>query len=537
MTVDPGIIDTHPAFERTATRWNAVAARTLLAYLVVGGLVLAPLFLVTVPALVDYPNHLARMAILAHPHGAAALNYVAHWQLLPTLAMDLVVPALAQVMPIELAGRVFIGVTLVLLLLGTAALHRALWGRVGLWPLAAALFLYNDAFYWGLLNYLFGLGVALLGFSAWIATARRRASPRLLAFALLAGVLFVLHLFAFGVYGLLVASYEIAAWRRDGRTDGRAALAMLARFAQFLPPALLWLGTLSSGGPRYTAYGGVMDKLMALTSPMVFGDVGFVVVPICLGLIYLGWRTRRLVLAPAMRLPVAVLVVAAALMPNWLFGSWAADVRLPIALSFIVIAGTELRLPRRVGYVAAAAALLFLGARTYAMAQDWRDMDRHYAEFRAATASLPEGARLLVVQSPIPDEQRIVAGIPPFLMARQSPDFFHMAALSVIDRGTFVPYLFTGWTTVEPTARNAGLYQSQGVPLRPEQLEAGAGAGGDPDDVAPDRFGVPPYWRDWPDKFDFVLWLDFGTDGASPSLPLEPWGAGSFFHLYRIKSP
>lgn len=537
MTVDPRIIDARPIAAPIRATRHAGAFRLWLAYLLVGGLALSPLFFVTVPALVDYPNHLARMWILAHPHAAAAQNYAAHWQLLPTLAMDLVVPALAQIMPIGLAGRVFIAATLVLLMGGTAALHRALWGRVGVWPLAATLFLYNDAFYWGLLNYLFALGVALLGFSVWIATARRPAVPRLLAFALLAGLLFVLHLFAFGVYGLLVACYEIAGIRRDGRWRWEAARASALRFVQFVPAALLWLATLSSGGPRFTAYGGVMDKLMALTSPMVYGDVGFVMVPICLGLLYLGWRSRRLALAPAMRLPIAVLAAAAALMPNWLFGSWAADVRLPIALCFIVIAGTELRLPQRLGYLAGAAALLFLGVRTYALAQDWRDMDRHFAEFRAAAATLPEGARLLVVQSPIPDEQRKVAGVPGFLMARQSPDFFHMAALSVIDRGTFVPYLFTGWTTVQPTARNAGLYQSQGVPLRPEQLVAGASGQGDPDEIAGNRLGEPPYWRQWPTTFDFVLWLDFGTGDTGRSLPLEPWASGSFFHLYRVKSP
>jgi hypothetical protein len=439
-------------------------------------------------------------------------------------------------MPIEVAGRIFVAMTLILLILGTRSLHRVLWGRVGLWPACAILFLYNDAFYWGLLNYLFALGVALLGFSGWLATRRWPPARRLPIFALVAGLLFVLHLFAFGVYGLLVVSCEIGTvLQEDGRKSAalrRAASSLL----QFIPAALLWLATLSHGGPRYTTYGGVFDKLMALTAPMVYGDVGLVALPLCLGLIFIGWRSRTLSVAPAMRLPIIVLLIAAAAMPNWLLGSWAADVRLPVALAFIGIASLKLDVPRRVGVALAVFALLFLCARVYALTQSWRDMDDHFAEFRRAAAGLPDGARLLIVQSPFADGGRAVAGVPEILMARQSPDFFHMAALSVIDRGAFVPYLFTGWTTIQPTARNVGRYRSQGVPLRPEELVAGAAPDGREMDMEPNQLGEAPYWRDWPAKFDFVLWLDFGRP-AVIAPRLELWRQGSFFHVYRIAAP
>ena len=45
-------------------------------------------------------------------HGSE--NYVANWHLLPTLAMDLIVPPLAQIMPVETAGRLFIALTMAL---------------------------------------------------------------------------------------------------------------------------------------------------------------------------------------------------------------------------------------------------------------------------------------------------------------------------------------------------------------------------------------------------------------------------------------
>src|SRR5487761_1576204 len=63
---------------------------------------LSPLAWTSVPALVDYPNHLARMWILVHCARIPALarNYVVHWRVLPDMAMDFVVPALARMMPV-----------------------------------------------------------------------------------------------------------------------------------------------------------------------------------------------------------------------------------------------------------------------------------------------------------------------------------------------------------------------------------------------------------------------------------------------------
>jgi hypothetical protein len=137
------------------------------------GFTLLPLFLVSIPPLVDYPNHLARMSILlgVGDDPTSAANYQPHWRLLPNLAMDLIVPPLAHLLSLESAGWLFVAATMILLVIGTLMLHRVLHGRVGLWPLCSLLFLYNAVLSWGFLNYLFALSITLLGFSGWIATA------------------------------------------------------------------------------------------------------------------------------------------------------------------------------------------------------------------------------------------------------------------------------------------------------------------------------------------------------------------------------
>lgn len=515
---------------------GAQALLGLAAYLVLGALTLSPLLWAAVPPLVDYPNHLARMWILVHGAEIPALasNYVAHWRLIPNLAMDLVVPALAQLMPVELAGRVFIALTMVLLVAGTAALHRVLHGRVGLWPLCSLLFIYNAAMYWGLLNFLFGAGVFLLAFSGWIATRSWPISWRLLAFSLAASVLFILHLFAFGLYGLSVMSYELGS-RLKERWSVRSLVSWCLVGAQFLPAGLLFVASLAQAGPTYTAYGDLDSKLYALRAPVTFGtaanNVDRATLVFCCAFAAFGIRRRWLKLAPEMRLPLVALVLAAALMPEWLSSSWAADIRLPVMLPFIVVAGTRVEISRRWAVsLFAAVAVTLLAARVVAVSQSWRDDDRRFAEFRAASEVITPGARLLIFEAPI----ETAAREPPVPLDA----YRNMPALAVIDRGAFIPYLFTGWTPISPAPRNEGRYQGIGLPAMTETLAHSV----TPEGIALCNrvrtiYGERAYWCDWPNRFDFVLWIDFGR-GATPALKeLRPLAGGSFFEIFRVVPP
>jgi hypothetical protein len=501
------------------------------AYVVLGGLVLSPLLWVSVPPLVDYPNHLARMWVLVH----GSENYVANWQLIPTLAMDLVVPALALIMPVETAGRVFIAISMALPVIGCLTLHRALHGRVGPWPLASLLFVYNAVLFWGFLNYLFTLGAALLAFSGWIASSHWRPLPRLAVFAPIACLLFVLHLFGLGIYGLLVGSYELGNWLADRQLSRQRLIADATKFAQFGPVALLWLASLSNGGPRYTEYGNSLaEKVYALSASMAFGTAAGSVAIVCWGLFYVGWRRGMLKLHPSMRLPVLTMIIAAVLMPNWLYGSWLADIRLPVVLPFVLIASTRLDIQHRKTIASLAAlALLFLGARVYALTLTWRDADNRFAEFRAASRAIPEGARLLIAQSGMPDKARRIDGMPLTLASLEEVNFHHMPSLAVMDRGAFIPYLFTQFT-IRPAPRNAGGFVSVGLPLSPEELVTASPDWGQLHPGMQNMVGERPYWLDWTQRFDFVLWIDFGERSELLPEKLSLVASGSFFKIYRI---
>ena len=105
------------------------------------------------PPLVDYPNHLARMHLLAE--GGDAF-YSVRWAPLPNLAEDLIVPPLARLMPLDTAAKLFLVMIFALMAGGVVWLNRVATGAWRLWPLLGFLLLYNRILLWGFLNYLSG---------------------------------------------------------------------------------------------------------------------------------------------------------------------------------------------------------------------------------------------------------------------------------------------------------------------------------------------------------------------------------------------
>ncbi len=98
---------------------------------------------------------------------------------------------------------------------GTVTLHRVLQGRFSVWPVWSVLFIYNAVLFWGFLGCLFAIAVYLFTFSCWIATREWPTAPRILFFSAAGAVLFLLHLFAFGLYGLSVFTYEVGCRLKD----------------------------------------------------------------------------------------------------------------------------------------------------------------------------------------------------------------------------------------------------------------------------------------------------------------------------------
>jgi hypothetical protein len=302
------------------------------------------------------------------------------------------------------------------------------------------------------------------------------------------------------------------------------------------------VASLQNSGPSYQEYGGLGAKVFALQAPFTFGPEALffdkIVLIFFLVFLMTAIATRALKLAPEMRLALVVMVLAAVAVPNWLNGSWLADIRLPVALPFVLVAITRLDATRfRAAGWFAAVALVLLGVRVWAVSEYWRDTDRLFAEFRSASQVISPGARLLIVGDAAKDG-RPLRGVSSFVTQQWDETFAHMPALAVMDRAAFIPYLFSGWTSVAPAARNAGLFQTQAAPLTSAALRQSATV--EPGNGTFDRLdflGERPYWGNWPQHFDFVLWIDFRSMPAPDLAALQPLAQGSFFRIYRVAPP
>ena len=170
-----------------------------------------PIVIAPWPPLADYMNHLSRMHVIATIGSDPDLArfYEVNWQVIPNLMMDLVVPLLERVMNVYVAGQVYTIASFVLILSGTLALNRRLFGHWSVLPLIAFPLLYNNVFLVGTMNYVFGIGLALWALVAWVWLRERNIVLRLAVSTAFVMALFFCHLFAVGLYGLSLLAFEI----------------------------------------------------------------------------------------------------------------------------------------------------------------------------------------------------------------------------------------------------------------------------------------------------------------------------------------
>jgi hypothetical protein len=506
-----------------------VTQRTLTAalYASLAVIVLLPVFLVQVPALGDAINHIARMAVLAAPAGSPLHRfYDVRWPLSPYLAMDAVVPLLAQFMPVMIAARVFIGACLLMPVAAVAVLHRAACGRVRLVPVAAFLLSQNLLLAFGFLNFLFMSGLAVMLFAAWIVTPHWPRWRRAAVFAPAVVVLYLGHIFACVGYCLAVAGAEVArAVRCRFRPPQRVALDWLAAAAQALP-ALLLVPFFDRGqvavGEAVTQFGNLDVRLTALASPVLFlSDPvdSLAVLLTAAGLVVVAARLR----IDAKIWPAALVLCAGALaMPHVLAGVWGTDLRLPIIACMVALGGVSARLPLRTGRLVLAAITALVLAKSIDGTVALQRLDARIAVTRRVLDAMPPGSRLLVM-----DEPGLQApGVSPNV-------FWHIPLMAVIDRAAFVPYLFTGFMTVHPRPGVQDASTPSGRPLDLAELKDGLTHDAQPGAWAPDGRGGRIYWYGWPKKFDFLLVQHAGQHNAPPG-PVQLVAASEVADLYRI---
>src|SRR5438128_118651 len=160
-------------------------------------------------------------------------------------------------------------------------------------PLVAFPLLYNHVFLVGVMNYMFGLGLALWALAAWVWLRERIWPLRLLVSAAFVLALFFCHLFAVALYGMGLFAIELRRlWDLRERPWGARIADFVATGLPFLPvvPLLLKSPTWQLAGENYWDQQGKIDGLLYIIE--VYSDlVAFLLTAIAAAAI--GWAARH----------------------------------------------------------------------------------------------------------------------------------------------------------------------------------------------------------------------------------------------------
>ena len=405
---------------------------------------------------------------------------------------------------------------------------------------AGGLVAYNTLFLRGFMNFLIGLGLAMLFAAAWVARRARAPVVTIAAAAAAAVVLFFVHLFALVFFAMLIGAHELTAFPGPPGRRWPGLLAILRRLLPdalvFAVPAWLLLGSTLAGTNGPTMRLPLRLKLGELFYPFLtyYQSADRLAAILVLGgMAALLWR-RRAKVSPQAVIVLAVLLAVWPFVPHIYKDTGYIDARLPTMMGFLLFAGfAPQRLPRRLGPAIAAALAVLLVVRVGAVARVWSGHNQDLAEMRRVIARIEPGSAVLATDIPS-------AQVTPYwlshrrnwLNAAYIKTYYHLPALLIPERHAFWPRLFTGLGK-QPVVVNPA-YRDRTAPEGelPDYHELGADA------PSASALADAPYLADWQHKFDYVLVMAAGAAGDLANLRpdrLELLDGTDMVALFRVR--
>ncbi len=473
----------------------------------------------------DYMNHLARNFIEARLWFDPVLQryYTVSAEIIPDLAMDMLVPWLSYAAGIYAAGALATWIAIVLPPLAGLLVARALHGRVGWIALLGFLALFNQNVQWGFVNFNLSTGLALVGFAFWIGGAAtwRRAC----AFALFGVFLALCHALGFLLFGYLVLLWEIGSRATAGTPPLRAFLRRLLTMdvVAMLPGLLVIL--FATGGSEQLPQAGAIrfavgQKIDSLWSGAAFFNpsLAMLVTVALAGLYWIGLRRGVLRMDPRMVWVCSGLFLLIVAIPTTVLGIWGLHFRYQAALLILTAASVSVEPgSRRLASGVTAVATALLAAVCVNGAIHMARIDGMARANRALTAQVTPGARILSARAE--DTNPLMT--------------FHAAAIAVIERSAYVPNLFTNTSPVGVTPGMRAFHMPQAWPLLASDLAASASL--EPPESG-NGFWSPDYYFGWPRHWDYVFYFRSRPDQALDLPFLCEAGAAPYAVLYRISS-
>jgi hypothetical protein len=504
---------------RVRREWTNLAGwHALIAFVVVFAAAVYPVFARDFVSINDIYNHIARVAVLARYKDDPTFMalWVPNWRFVPYLGFDLAALGLLSFFGMDLVVRLMVAGSLLSLFGGAVLLSRTAHQRWSAVVLLCALFLMSRTLLSGLVNYLFGLGVAFLGTTAWIRLRERPTVTRVSVLTAFAVATCAIHLFSCGVLGVVVFGVEVAILRQRGEGLYRSLLALGGVCAAFLPALLLVIFVAPHPDyPTFIVYRDVISRLSAFAVPLTYAPwaeaVGFLAIGLAIAAC---WATGRLAVDRRLATAAALLCLFQLAMPNAIGAATGADHRIPIAFWIVLVCAIDIRIQR----TSAATAFLLLAssvmaARVGLVDAQWKRDDVFYDEARGQLALLPDHAR---VGSAFRGEALGPAAGPAIAL-------YYLPAWVLVPRGGFTQTLFTksdqhSLLMQPPTHRLADSatpgalwgWFVEGAPMPPAALAAVAG-------------------------YDYLVFLDSQPFAVRLSSILETVSEGPGIRIYRVR--
>jgi hypothetical protein len=446
--------------------------------------------------------------------------YQINWKLNPYIAMDLIVPQLARIVSVETAARLFYIASQCLIFTGAIAAEYAMKRQHQLAGYTAVAMLYCAPFTLGLLNFEFGLGLALWGVACWLLVQDRTWIIRLVCHSIFVVILFLSHFFALGIYGLTVGLYEL--WRIHSQAwqlKRLAQMGMILATPAVIMLALMWFSGASIGGS--VIEWSLPWKLLSLS--VFMSGYSLPLSALCLAVFTIVWLFLRyknafVFLAPGKWIATGYLLLYL-IVPWRLFDPAYIELRvivaailfLPACISFVSKKNWHF-------YLAASGMTLIAIVLTGKVFFVWHVYQPEYAKMKLSFGHIQPKSRILIGDS-------WNGG------SRTDGPMYFAPTLAVYYAGALVPSFFT-----TPATQNVRLkqefkrfevtdsFQYRPVPL--DELIAIAGGSSSP--------ASPPFVNHWVSDFDYLYVVGRHISNLMPDL-LEELTSSERFALYRIR--
>lgn len=357
-----------------------------------------PLLEVSYPPFADYPNHIARVHVLANYDQTPLFQaeYERDRGPLCNLAIDVVGSLLAPRLGVMTAGKVFLLLVIAVYAFGCYYLARAV-GSTPWNAFVALLFIYNSTFLLGFVNYVAGVAVFLVALAFWFRSADRWRPWRVLAFSGLAAACYFCHMSSIAFLGISVLAATAYRWYRGCRDWRNIA----SGFAGFVPAGILYLiYTMHSGRVGIIAWTNWKIKLLYLGAVVRTDSLRVdAILTLCLAAVaaYAAVRARRIVWVPPALVIGGTLLMFFAISPGEIFTGSPVDARFVWPAFVLLSLGVRPVLAVRQAAAVLAAIVCIFVLRTEILAYHWRRLDRNIGELVRIFGVLPRESKVFPI--------------------------------------------------------------------------------------------------------------------------------------------